>query len=57
MDGNGDAEGNFTVVVLLDDEKANGTQWMSMQPVGYFQYKANGSSSTLPVFYFTEFLN
>ncbi|XP_049826749.1 guanylate cyclase 32E isoform X1 [Aethina tumida] len=50
MDGNGDAEGNFTVVVLLDDEKANGTQWMSMQPVGYFQYKANGSSSTLPEF-------
>ncbi|CAH0563498.1 unnamed protein product [Brassicogethes aeneus] len=49
MDANGDAEGNFTVVVLLDDERANGTQWMSMQPVGYFQYKHN-NSSTLPEF-------
>lgn len=38
IDGNGDAEGNFTVVALLDDEEVNGSLRMSMQPVGYFQY-------------------
>lgn len=51
IDGNGDAEGNFTVVALLDDKEMNGTLRMSMQPVGYFQYQSNGSnkSSALPV--------
>ncbi|CAG9824702.1 unnamed protein product [Phaedon cochleariae] len=43
IDGNGDAEGNFTVVALLDDKEMNGTLRMSMQPVGYFQYNSNGS--------------
>lgn len=44
IDDNGDAEGNFTVVALLDDQEMNGTVRMSMQPVGYFQYTANGSN-------------
>ncbi|XP_057666697.1 guanylate cyclase 32E [Diorhabda carinulata] len=52
IDGNGDAEGNFTVVALLDDKEMNGTIRMSMQPVGYFQYKPNGSNTmfALPEF-------
>ncbi|XP_050503369.1 guanylate cyclase 32E [Diabrotica virgifera virgifera] len=52
IDDNGDAEGNFTVVALLDDKEMNGTIRMSMQPVGYFQYKSNGSNkmSALPEF-------
>ncbi|XP_046734564.1 guanylate cyclase 32E-like [Diprion similis] len=42
IDENGDAEGNFTVVSLLDDEDTNGTvKSLSMQPVGYFQYSHN----------------
>ncbi|XP_048508953.1 guanylate cyclase 32E isoform X2 [Athalia rosae] len=41
IDENGDAEGNFTVVSLLDDEEASGSVKMSMQPVGYFQYSDN----------------
>lgn len=51
IDGNGDAEGNFTVVALLDDKEMNGTLQMSMQPVGYFQYQLNCSNSetALPV--------
>lgn len=51
IDGNGDAEGNFTVVALLDDQEINGSFQMSMQPVGYFQYTINGTSvsSALPV--------
>lgn len=44
IDGNGDAEGNFTVVALLDDQDINGTVGMSMQPVGYFHYMPNGSN-------------
>lgn len=47
IDGNGDAEGNFTVVALLDDTEMNGTIRMSMQPVGYFQYTLNGSNLPL----------
>ncbi|CAG9824690.1 unnamed protein product, partial [Phaedon cochleariae] len=52
IDGNGDAEGNFTVVALLDDKEMNGTLRMSMQPVGYFQYNSNGSikATALPEF-------
>ncbi|KAF5270552.1 hypothetical protein FQR65_LT05450 [Abscondita terminalis] len=52
IDTNGDAEGNFTVVALLDDTEMNGTIRMSMQPVGYFQYHLNGSNlpTTLPEF-------
>ncbi|KAK9883749.1 hypothetical protein WA026_001938 [Henosepilachna vigintioctopunctata] len=50
IDGNGDAEGNFTVVALLDDRDANGSALpMSMQPVGYFQYTPNGSSTPYAV--------
>lgn len=49
IDGNGDAEGNFTVVALLDDQEMNGTLRMSMQPVGYFQYNGSNISSALPV--------
>ncbi|KAJ8923190.1 hypothetical protein NQ315_001744 [Exocentrus adspersus] len=56
IDGNGDAEGNFTVVALLDDMEMNGTLRMSMQPVGYFQYKLNGSdiSTALPEFKYLD---
>lgn len=52
IDSNGDAEGNFTVVALLDDMEMNGTLRMSMQPVGYFQYSTNGTNNSpidLPV--------
>jgi guanylate cyclase len=51
IDGNGDAEGNYTVVALLDDETVNGSLQMSMQTVGYFQYTPNASSNPneLPV--------
>ncbi|XP_024085457.1 guanylate cyclase 32E isoform X1 [Cimex lectularius] len=53
IDSNGDAEGNFSVVALLDDMDDNGTKTMSMQPVGYFQYHENNTS--LPEFkYFNE---
>jgi hypothetical protein len=51
IDGNGDAEGNYTVVALLDDESVNGSLRMSMQTVAYFQYTPNVSSKPhdLPV--------
>lgn len=49
IDGNGDAEGNFTVVALLDDLEMNGTLRMSMQPVGYFQYNGSNSPLSIPV--------
>jgi hypothetical protein len=51
IDGNGDAEGNYTVVALLDDESVNGSLRMSMQTVAYFQYTPNASSNPhdLPV--------
>ncbi|KAL1498196.1 hypothetical protein ABEB36_009033 [Hypothenemus hampei] len=50
IDQNGDAEGNFTVVSLLDDAFDDQTN-VSMQPVGYFQYTVNnGTISTLPEF-------
>lgn len=56
IDGNGDAEGNYTVVSLLDDESVNGSLRMSMQTVAYFQYSPNASSSPhdLPVSLFTR---
>ncbi|XP_017785068.1 PREDICTED: guanylate cyclase 32E [Nicrophorus vespilloides] len=58
IDANGDAEGNFTVVALLDDQEMNGTLRMSMQPVGYFHYIANGSnlplSLSLPEFKYLD---
>ncbi|KAB0794058.1 hypothetical protein PPYR_13678 [Photinus pyralis] len=52
IDANGDAEGNFTVVALLDDTEMNGSIRLSMQPVGYFEYQSNGSnlSIALPEF-------
>nr|CAI5866283.1 unnamed protein product [Callosobruchus analis] len=52
IDDKGDAEGNFTVVALLDDMEMNGTLRMSMQPVGYFRYSENASSNpnALPEF-------
>jgi hypothetical protein len=51
IDGNGDAEGNYTVVALLDDESVNTSLRMSMQTVAYFQYTPNASSNPhdLPV--------
>jgi hypothetical protein len=51
IDANGDAEGNYTVVALLDDESVNGSLRMSMQTVAYFQYTPNASSNPhdLPV--------
>ncbi|XP_054260292.1 guanylate cyclase 32E-like [Macrosteles quadrilineatus] len=53
IDGNGDAEGNFSVVALLDDEEVNGSLRMSMQPVGYFQY--SDDSTDIPKFrYYDE---
>lgn len=55
IDGNGDAEGNFTVVALLDDTEMNGTVSMSMQPVGYFQYTSNGSNLPLALPVCTHF--
>jgi len=56
IDGNGDAEGNYTVVALLDDESVNGSLRMSMQTVAYFQYTPNASSNPhdLPVSLFTR---
>jgi guanylate cyclase, other len=33
----GDAEGNYTVVALLDDADAGSPVPMSMQAIGYFQ--------------------
>lgn len=61
IDSNGDAEGNFTVVALLDDKEMNGSLRMSMQPVGYFQYQLNETdeASILPVsfaLYFTSLI-
>lgn len=58
IDGNGDAEGNFTVVALLDDQDVNGSIGMSMQPVGYFHYTPNGSNLpfALPVSTHTNYL-
>lgn len=55
IDGNGDAEGNFTVVTFLDDNE-NGTLGMSMQPVGYFRYKSKGSNQpfSLPEFKYID---
>jgi guanylate cyclase len=56
IDGNGDAEGNYTVVALLDDESVNGSLRMSMQTVAYFHYTPNESSNPhdLPVSLFTR---
>ncbi|XP_050294438.1 guanylate cyclase 32E isoform X2 [Anthonomus grandis grandis] len=51
IDQNGDAEGNFTVVSLLDDKENGSHLGISMQPVGYFQYTLNGTViSSLPEF-------
>lgn len=36
IDANGDAEGNYTVVTLFDEEGN-----LTVQPVGYFQYTTN----------------
>ncbi|KAJ9578502.1 hypothetical protein L9F63_005231, partial [Diploptera punctata] len=57
IDGNGDAEGNYSVVALLDDEHMNSSLRMSMQSVGYFQYNPNATSTQhdLPEFkYYDE---
>nr|CAD7400718.1 unnamed protein product [Timema poppensis] len=50
IDNNGDAEGNYTVVALLEDTSDDGTvaTW-SMQPVGYFQYNTTTGAANLPV--------
>ncbi|KAK9504637.1 hypothetical protein O3M35_010924 [Rhynocoris fuscipes] len=47
IDSNGDAEGNFSVVALLNDKEATSTLGLSMQPVGYFRYDENNTA--LPV--------
>ncbi|XP_058819180.1 guanylate cyclase 32E [Topomyia yanbarensis] len=48
IDGNGDAEGNFSVLALQKDEKVNNSLNKSMQPVGMFVYSSN--STHLPEF-------
>uniref|UniRef100_A0A1B0FQA5 Guanylate cyclase n=1 Tax=Glossina morsitans morsitans TaxID=37546 RepID=A0A1B0FQA5_GLOMM len=51
IDGNGDAEGNYTVITLQNDGNnvnlVNSLVRMSMQPVGYFVYN---KLSTIPEF-------
>ncbi|KAG8224498.1 hypothetical protein J437_LFUL004980 [Ladona fulva] len=47
IDENGDAEGNYSVVALLDDDQINGSLRMSMQPVGYFQYSASSENELI----------
>ncbi|XP_046988319.1 guanylate cyclase 32E-like [Schistocerca americana] len=56
IDVNGDAEGNYTVMALMEDELMNGTLSVSMQPVGFFQYAHdNGNSITdLPEFRYLD---
>lgn len=57
IDSNGDAEGNYTVVSMLPlhgqrPEEAGTDKSISyvMQPVGYFEYNANGTAlNDLPV--------
>lgn len=51
IDGNGDAEGNYTVLALMDDSTMNDTFQMSMQPVGFFQYNTSSQLNHLPVSY------
>ena len=48
IDSNGDAEGNYSVIALMDDFSLNNTFKMSMQPVGFFQYNTS-SPNLLPV--------
>jgi hypothetical protein len=52
----GDAEGNYTVVALLDDADAGSPVPMSMQAIGYFQ---QSPTQDLPVlnFIFLTLLN
>lgn len=49
IDGNGDAEGNYTVIALQNDTsiQSNNSVRLSMQPVGYFVY--NKSPGDIPV--------
>ncbi|XP_067005765.2 guanylate cyclase 32E [Anabrus simplex] len=56
IDSNGDAEGNYTVMALLDDDEMNGSLRMSMQPVGYFQYRPQSGSGPyhLPEFRYLD---
>lgn len=46
IDSNGDAEGNFTVISLQDEEDDSGAVYTKMKPVGYFSYT---SHSSIPV--------
>lgn len=48
IDGNGDAEGNYSVVAVRDEYSDTGTSRMVMQPVGFFHYPGNAALE-LPV--------
>lgn len=48
IDESGDAEGNYSVVSVVNHSSENGTTHMKMQPVGYFQYETN-KTHNLPV--------
>lgn len=49
IDSNGDAEGNYSVIALMDDVSMNDSFKMSMQPVGFFQYNTSSTVPHLPV--------
>lgn len=49
IDSNGDAEGNYSVIALMEDFTMNETFKMSMQPVGFFQYNTSSTIPHLPV--------
>lgn len=49
IDSNGDAEGNYSVIALMEDFTMNDTFKMSMQPVGFFQYNTSSNVPHLPV--------
>lgn len=46
IDSNGDAEGNYTVISLQDEEDETGVIYSKMKPVGFFSYT---SHSSIPV--------
>lgn len=50
IDGNGDAEGNFSIIALQKDEKADNSLNKSMQPVGMFTYGSPSNGTQLPEF-------
>lgn len=48
IDLNGDAEGNYSVVAVVDEFSETGVSRLSMQPIAFFQYSGN-STYGLPV--------